>query len=44
LWLATLERLLGWPTTQKILATHFARGKFRHPSPDEFFAIANEVK
>ena len=24
-------------------ATHFARGTFRHPTPDEFFAIANEV-
>jgi hypothetical protein len=43
LWLGTLERLLGWPTTQKILATHFSRGAFRHPTPAEFFAIANEV-
>ena len=43
LWLATLERLVGWPTTQKILATHFARGAFRHPAPEEFFAIAQEV-
>jgi hypothetical protein len=43
LWLATLERLLGWPTTQKILATHFARGAFRHPTPDEFFALASEI-
>jgi hypothetical protein len=43
LWLATLERHLGWPTLQKILATHFARGAFRHPSPEQFFAIANEV-
>jgi hypothetical protein len=43
LWLATLERLLGWPTTRKILATHFSRGAFRHPTPDEFFAVAGEV-
>lgn len=43
LWLGTLERLLGWGTVQKILATHFERGAFRHPSPDEFFAIASEV-
>jgi len=43
LWLATLEKMLGWPTVQKILATHYARGTFRHPTPDEFFAIANEV-
>ncbi len=43
LWLHTLERMLGWDTTQKILATHFARGAFRHPTPEQFFAIANEV-
>ena len=34
LWLATLERLLGWPTTQKILSTYFSRGAFRHPTPE----------
>ena len=43
LWLATLEKRLGWPTVQKILATHYARGLFRHPTPEEFFAIANDV-
>jgi hypothetical protein len=43
LWLATLERHLGWPTVQRILSTWFDRGAFRHPAPDEFFAIANEV-
>jgi hypothetical protein len=43
LWLATLERYLGWPTVQKILATHFERGAYRHPTPGEFFTIANEV-
>lgn len=43
LWLHTLERLLGWDTTQRILATHFARGAFKHPTPEQFFAIANEV-
>ena len=43
LWLATLEKSLGWPMTQKILSTHFARGAFQHPTPDQFFAIANEV-
>ena len=43
LWLATLERYLGWDTTRRILATHFARGAFRHPTPEEFFAIASEV-
>jgi hypothetical protein len=43
LWLHTLERMLGWDTTQKILATHFQRGAFKHPTPSDFFAIANEV-
>jgi hypothetical protein len=43
LWLATLERWLGWDTVQRILRTHFERGAFRHPTPDEFFAIASEV-
>jgi Peptidase family M1 domain len=43
LWLTTLERLLGWPTVQKILSTYFERGAFRHPTPDEFFKIASEV-
>jgi hypothetical protein len=43
LWLATLERYLGWPTVQRILSTHFERGAFAHPTPDDFFAIANEV-
>ena len=42
-WLGTLERLLGWEVTEKILATHFQRGAFRHPAPDDFFAIASEV-
>ena len=43
LWLHTLERYLGWPTLQRTLATFFDRWKFRHPTPDDFFAIANEV-
>jgi len=43
LWLATLERYLGWATMQRIMATHFTRGAFRHPAPEDFFAIANEV-
>jgi hypothetical protein len=25
------------------MATHFSRGAFRHPTPEEFFAVANEV-
>jgi len=43
LWLHTLERYLGWPTLQKVMATHFDRWQFRHPAPDDFFAIASEV-
>jgi hypothetical protein len=43
LWLHTLERLLGWETMQRIMATHFARGAFRHPTPDEFFRTASDV-
>jgi hypothetical protein len=43
LWLNTLERLVGWPTLQRILSTYYARYKFRHPAPQDFFAVANEV-
>jgi hypothetical protein len=28
---------------RRVLATHFSRGAFRHPTPDEFFATASEV-
>jgi hypothetical protein len=43
LWLNTLERRLGWPLLQRILSAHFARWQFKHPTPDDFFAVANEV-
>jgi hypothetical protein len=43
LWLNTLERHLGWSTVQRIMSTFFARWKFRHPKPDDFFAVVNEV-
>ena len=43
LWLHTLERHLGWPTLQRIMAAYFERYKFRHPYPEDFFAIVNEV-
>jgi hypothetical protein len=43
LWLHTLERQLGWPTVQTILATYFERWKFKHPRPADFFAVVNEV-
>lgn len=43
LWLATLERLVGWETLREIVSTFFERWKFRHPTPEDFFAVANEV-
>jgi hypothetical protein len=43
LWLNTLERWIGWPTLQRVMATHFDRWKFKHPKPADFFAVANEV-
>jgi hypothetical protein len=43
LWLHTLENHLGSPVMQKILSTFFERWKFRHPRPDDFFQIVNEV-
>ncbi len=43
LWLHTLERYLGWPTLQRILSTYFQRWAFRHPTPQDFFDVANEV-
>ena len=43
LWLHTLERHLGWPVMQRVLSTYYERWKFRHPTPDDFFRILNEV-
>ncbi len=43
LWLVTLERWLGWSTLRDILSTFFERWRFRHPGPDDFVAVANEV-
>jgi hypothetical protein len=43
LWLHTLERMLGWETLQRILSTYFSRWAFRHPKPQDFFAVVNEV-
>jgi hypothetical protein len=43
LWLHTLEKMLGWPTLERILKTFFERWRFRHPRPEDFFAVANEV-
>src|SRR6185369_613641 len=43
LWLNTMERWLGWPAVQRIMSTHFSRWKFKHPRPQDFFDVANEV-
>jgi hypothetical protein len=43
LWLNTLERMLGWETLQRILSTYFKRWSFKHPRPEDFFAVASEV-
>ena len=43
LMLHTLERRLGWDPLQKVLATYFDRWKFKHPQPEDFFAVLNEV-
>jgi aminopeptidase N len=43
LWMHTLERMVGWNTLQRILSTYFSRYAFKHPKPEDFFAVANEV-
>ncbi|HUR33264.1 MAG TPA: M1 family metallopeptidase, partial [Vicinamibacterales bacterium] len=43
LWLATLERLVGWDTMQRIMSTFYSRFAFRHPKPEDFFAVVNEI-
>lgn len=43
IWLHTLERYLGWPNLQNILSTFFDRWKFRHPTGEDFFAVASEA-
>jgi hypothetical protein len=43
LMLHTLERFHSWEVMQRVLATFFTRWKFRHPAPDDFFAVLDEV-
>ena len=43
LMLHTLERMYTWEVMQKALSIFFARFKFRHPTPDDFFTVLNEV-
>jgi len=42
LWLHTLERFIGWDRMQRVMATYFQRFRFKHPKPDDFFAIVSE--
>ena len=42
-WLHMLERMLGWETLQRAMSTYYARHAFKHPKPDDFFAVLNEV-
>lgn len=41
--LHTLERKHTWEVMQKVLSTFFTRWQFRHPQPDDFFAVVAEV-
>ncbi len=41
--LRTLENYLGWVTFQRVMSTYFARYRFAHPKPEDFFAVAEEV-
>src|SRR5262249_27450709 len=43
LWLNTLERYLGWPTLQHVMATYFSRWRFKHPRPNDFFNTVADV-
>jgi len=42
LWLNTLERHLGWPALREGMSAYFELYKFRHPYPEDFFAMINE--
>src|SRR3984893_6861491 len=41
LWLNTMERWLGWPALQRIMSRHFKTWQFKHPTPADYFEIAN---
>jgi hypothetical protein len=43
LMLHTLERMHSWEVMQRVLATFFARWKFKHPTPEDFFEVLREV-
>jgi hypothetical protein len=41
--LRTLQNILGEKTMDIVLKTYFERFKFKHPVPQDFFDVANEV-
>jgi aminopeptidase N len=41
LWLNTMERWLGWTTLQRILGSFYREYQFKHPTPENFFSVAN---
>jgi peptidase M1-like protein len=41
--LGTLEAALGEATMARVMRTYHERFRFRHPSSDDFFAVASEV-
>jgi hypothetical protein len=43
LMLHTLERMYTWEVMQRVLSLFFARAKFKHPHPDDFFTALNQV-
>ena len=43
LMLHTLERIYTWEVMQRVLSIYFAKWKFKHPTPEDFFAVLNEV-
>jgi aminopeptidase N len=42
LWLHTIENWIGWPALQLGMSNYFARWKFHHPQPSDFFQAINE--
>jgi hypothetical protein len=42
-WLATLERHIGWPSLQRILVEYAERFRLGHPTPADFFQLATDV-
>jgi hypothetical protein len=43
LMLHTLERLHSWEVMQRVLKTFFEQWQFKHPTPDDFFAVLNDI-